>query len=101
MGFCLDKSLLKPPSIFFHYLRAHEITNIIRLCEPKYDAEVFTNCGFQHDDLYFEDGAVPSDDVVQKFFEITENAKGAIAVHCNGGCDHLLQKLIVFDESKH
>jgi cell division cycle 14 len=31
------------------------------------------------------DGSTPPDDIVEKFLEIAENEKGAIAIHCKAG----------------
>lgn len=42
----------------------------------------FTNAALSHYDLYFVDGSVPSFDILTRFFEITENNSGAIAIHC-------------------
>lgn len=41
--------------------------------------------GFQHYDLFFIDGSTPSDQIVRKFLDISENCSGAVAVHCKAG----------------
>ena len=41
--------------------------------------------GFKHSDLYFLDGSVPSEEIVQRFMEIGEGEAGAVAVHCKAG----------------
>ena len=61
------------------------ITTVIRLNKPTYDASRFTKNGIKHVDMYFVDGSTPSSDIVDRFLEITENEKGAIAVHCKAG----------------
>ncbi len=58
---------------------------VIRLNKPQYDKQKFVKGGIKHQDLYFPDGSIPSDQIVQKFLEIVENEKGAIAVHCKAG----------------
>ena len=60
------------------------MTTIIRLNKKIYDARRFTDAGFDHYDLFFVDGSVPTDSILQRFLEICENAEGAIAVHCKG-----------------
>ncbi|KAG8278693.1 hypothetical protein J6590_014246 [Homalodisca vitripennis] len=45
----------------------------------------FSNAGVAHYELYFVDGSVPSHEIVTRFFDITENASGAVAVHCKAG----------------
>lgn len=36
-------------------------------------------------DLYFTDGSTPSDEIIDKFLEVAEKQKNAIAVHCKAG----------------
>ena len=58
------------------------VSLVIRLNKKSYEASRFTKNGIKHLDLYFLDGSVPSDDIVEKFIEACENEKGKIAVHC-------------------
>lgn len=60
------------------------MTTIVRLNKKSYDARQFTAHGFEHRELFFIDGSVPSDLIVNRFIRITEAAKGAVAVHCKG-----------------
>ena len=60
------------------------MTAIVRLNKKIYDARRFTDAGFDHFDLFFIDGSVPSDSIVRQFLELSENQDGAIAVHCKG-----------------
>ena len=41
--------------------------------------------GIKHLDLYFIDGSIPPDDIVDKWFQEAEAVKGAIAIHCKAG----------------
>ncbi len=72
-----------------------------------YDRQKFLNQGIHHEDLYFNDGSVPSNDIIQRFLDLVESkfqatnmlsggdggsglgnhqgAGGAIAVHCKAG----------------
>lgn len=79
------------PEYYFSYFKSNNITNVIRLNRKSYDANRFIDSGFQHNDLYFLDGSTPSNLILDKFFRITESAKGAIAVHCKGKDDTLLK----------
>jgi len=45
---------------------------VIRLNESKYDAIHFTKNKIAHNDLFFVDGSTPPDEIVSKFFKITE-----------------------------
>jgi cell division cycle 14 len=36
-------------------------------------------------DLYFVDGSTPSDEIIDKFLEVVESQKGAVAIHCKAG----------------
>lgn len=77
---------LHAPESYFSYFRKHNVTTIVRLNKKIYDARRFIDNGFDHHDLFFVDGSTPSDDIMHQFLDICENSKGAIAVHCKGGC---------------
>ena len=72
------------PEYYFRYFRKHNVTNVIRLNKRRYDSSRFVNAGFQHQNLFFLDGSTPSDSILEQFLQISQNAKGAIAVHCKG-----------------
>jgi cell division cycle 14 len=76
---------LHAPEAYFPYFRKHNVTTIVRLNKKIYDARRFTDAGFDHFDLFFIDGSCPNDSILQRFLEIAETAKGAIAVHCKAG----------------
>lgn len=42
----------------------------------------FNNAGIVHYDLFFPDGSCPPRHILQKFLQISEDAEGAMAVHC-------------------
>ncbi|XP_037757630.1 dual specificity protein phosphatase CDC14B isoform X4 [Chelonia mydas] len=73
------------PEAYFPYFRRHKVTTIIRLNKKMYDAKRFSDAGFEHYDLFFADGSIPSDTIVKTFLNICENAEGVIAVHCKAG----------------
>ncbi|CAH0403552.1 unnamed protein product [Chilo suppressalis] len=76
---------LHSPEHYHQYFRTHNVTTIVRLNKKSYDARQFTSHGFEHRELFFVDGSVPSELIVNRFIRISEIAKGAVAVHCKAG----------------
>ncbi|KAI5645949.1 dual specificity phosphatase, catalytic domain-containing protein [Phthorimaea operculella] len=76
---------LHSPEHYHEYFRRHNVTTIVRLNKKSYDARQFTSHGFEHRELFFVDGSVPTDLIVNRFIRISEAAKGAVAVHCKAG----------------
>ncbi|XP_007498001.1 dual specificity protein phosphatase CDC14B isoform X4 [Monodelphis domestica] len=73
------------PEAYVPYFKRHNVTTIIRLNKKAYDARRFTDAGFDHHELFFADGSIPSDAIVKEFLNICENAEGVVAVHCKAG----------------
>ncbi|XP_074057534.1 dual specificity protein phosphatase CDC14B isoform X3 [Macrotis lagotis] len=73
------------PEAYIPYFKRNNVTTIIRLNKKAYDARRFTEAGFDHHELFFADGSIPSDTIVKEFLNICENAEGVIAVHCKAG----------------
>jgi len=67
------------------YIRRSNVRTVVRLNSKLYDAARFTAAGLAHHDLFFADGATPSDDIVRQFLSICEKSDGAVAVHCKAG----------------
>lgn len=61
------------------------INTIIRTTIPEYDKKDFEEQGIAVYDLYFVDGGVPSKEILESFYDIVDNADGAVAVHCKAG----------------
>lgn len=76
---------LHSPEHYHEYFKKYNVTTIVRLNKKSYDARQFTSHGFEHRELFFVDGSVPSDLIVNRFIRICEAAKGAVAVHCKAG----------------
>ena len=53
------------PKVYFRYFKHHNISCIIRCNKEWYDPKKFTDAGFDHKDLLFDDGSTPSDSIVQ------------------------------------
>ncbi|KYB24827.1 Dual specificity protein phosphatase CDC14A-like Protein [Tribolium castaneum] len=82
----IDKGYpIHSPETYFAYFRRHNVTTVIRLNKKAYDSNRFVQAGFDHKDLFFIDGGIPNDRILNKFISICENAKGVIAVHCKAG----------------
>lgn len=60
------------------------VTSVVRLNQKTYEAARFKNNGIKHFDLYFLDGSVPSEEIIQKFLSICES-ETKIGVHCKAG----------------
>jgi len=73
------------PDFYIPIWRKFKVTTVIRLNKKCYDKRIFTKAGFEHHDLYFVDGTTPSDQIIARFIDICENAKGVLAVHCKAG----------------
>jgi len=73
------------PETYFEYFAANNITGIVRFNNKVYDRKKFVDAGFNHYDMYFPDGSNPPESILKRFLEVTENEKGALAVHCKAG----------------
>ncbi|XP_057299661.1 dual specificity protein phosphatase CDC14A-like [Hydractinia symbiolongicarpus] len=83
---CIENGYpLHSPESYFSYFRKHNVTAVIRLNKKLYDAKRFTDGNFDHYDLFFIDGSIPSDAIVRRFLTIVEKTNGAVAVHCKAG----------------
>lgn len=76
---------LHAPESYFNYFRKHNVKAIVRLNKKIYDAKRFVESGFEHHELFFVDGGVPTDAIVKRFLDISEQCNGAVAVHCKAG----------------
>ena len=73
------------PDDYTPYFLRKNVTLVVRLNKKYYDAKRFTNHGINHIDLYFIDGSNPPDHILNKFLQVSEETRGAIAVHCKAG----------------
>lgn len=73
------------PDDYVSYFKRKNVTLVVRLNKPYYDAKKFTNHGIDHMDLYFLDGSNPPDHILAKFISRCEETPGAVAVHCKAG----------------
>ena len=61
------------------------VTCVVRFNNKCYNKSIFVDAGIRHVDLFYEDGGNPTPAIMQKFIQISEREKGAIAVHCKAG----------------
>ena len=73
------------PSYYIDIFRELGVSTVVRLNEAQYDRTVFTKAGFQHFDLFFNEGTTPAYDIVDRFHRIADTATGVVAVHCKSG----------------
>ncbi|XP_012252366.2 dual specificity protein phosphatase CDC14C-like isoform X2 [Athalia rosae] len=76
---------LHAPESYFAYFRRTNVSTIVRLNKKIYEASRFIEAGFDHKELFFIDGSTPTDSIMRQFLKISENAPGAVAVHCKAG----------------
>lgn len=53
--------------------------------EAKYDKNKFIENDIEHSDLFFIDGSVPPQSIVDDFLDVAEAEPGAMAIHCKAG----------------
>jgi len=73
------------PETYFEYFRKKNVTGVVRFNNKVYDRKKFLDAQFNHYDLYFADGANPTDAILKRFLEIVESEPGSLAVHCKAG----------------
>ncbi|KAF0047438.1 hypothetical protein F2P81_001071 [Scophthalmus maximus] len=76
---------LHAPEAYFAYFCQNNIRAVVRLNRKLYDSRRFENAGFDHHDLFFLDGTLPSDLIMRRFLHVCESTEGAVAVHCKAG----------------
>lgn len=59
------------PSDYVPIFKKFDVGLVIRLNTKTYEASGFTKEGIKHTDMYFTDGTTPSQDIVEKFLEVT------------------------------
>ncbi|KAI9511288.1 tyrosine protein phosphatase [Russula earlei] len=84
----LQRKLPMPFQNCLEYFEQHNVKIVIRLNNPLYDRHTFLERGINHLELYFDDGTNPSDEIVRRFIDISDeiiHAGGVVAVHCKAG----------------
>ncbi|KAI0921908.1 hypothetical protein AcW2_006750 [Taiwanofungus camphoratus] len=84
----LQRKLPTPFLNCLDYFEKHNIKLVVRLNNPLYDRQVFLERDINHCELYFDDGTNPTDEIVRKFIDMSDEvieAGGVVAVHCKAG----------------
>ncbi|KAG9014961.1 cell division control protein 14 [Tulasnella sp. JGI-2019a] len=84
----LQKKLPTPFLNCLEYFNERGIKSVVRLNNPLYDKNTFIEKGFEHIELYFDDGTNPTDEIVRKFLDLSDKtieSGGVVAVHCKAG----------------
>ncbi|KAH8115266.1 hypothetical protein DFH11DRAFT_1588285 [Phellopilus nigrolimitatus] len=66
------------------YFEGHGVKLVVRLNNVLYDRQHFIDHGTRHEEMYFDDGTNPTDEIVRKFINLADEvveAGGAIAIH--------------------
>eukprot|EP00042_Codosiga_hollandica_P035871 m.269339 g.269339 ORF g.269339 m.269339 type:complete len:163 (-) comp54736_c0_seq1:376-864(-) len=70
-------------------LKEYGVNHLVRVCEPSYSVDLIKGAKIVVHELAFEDGDPPSDDIIERWFEVNKDAfaqqGGCIAVHCVAG----------------
>ena len=72
------------PESYHGHFKESGVTSIVRLNKRQYDSTKFTRAGFRHNDLIFNDGSCPPDNIRDAFLKIAVE-EPTIAVHCKAG----------------
>jgi cell division cycle 14 len=79
-----DGTVVNHPTDLIKPFKEMRVTRIVRLNDRLYDERVFIRAGFQHCDIPYPDGAIPSAKVVEEFLRVFGHV-GVIALHCQAG----------------
>lgn len=76
--------------IYIQELKKHNVTAVVRVCEPTYKIDELIAQNIEVIDLVFDDGTSPSKEIIEEWFKIlrknfTENPRCCVAVHCIAG----------------
>lgn len=74
-----------PPSRYFDLFAKFGVTAVVRLNSEQYPAKAFRDAGFNHYDIIYDDCTNPDQAVIDAWWEVCRQEKGAIAVHCKAG----------------
>ncbi|CDO74084.1 hypothetical protein BN946_scf185043.g134 [Trametes cinnabarina] len=84
----LQRKLPTPFQNCLDYFERQNVKLVVRLNNPLYDAQLFRERGINHVGLYFDDGTNPTDEIVRKFIDMSDEvieSGGVVAVHCKAG----------------
>lgn len=76
--------------LYIQELQRHNVTAVVRVCEPSYKTDELKNVNIEVYDLMYEDGTFPPNEIVEEWFRVlkkqfNEHPDGCVAVHCVAG----------------
>lgn len=76
--------------VYIQELKKHNVTAVVRVCQPSYKVEELHNEGIEVFDLMYEDGTFPPNEIVDEWFKVLkkqfhDNPNACVAVHCVAG----------------
>ncbi|KAF5306045.1 hypothetical protein FQR65_LT00760 [Abscondita terminalis] len=77
-------------STYIQELKKHNVSAVVRVCEPSYKIDDLNSLGIEVVDLVYDDGTFPPGEVVDEWFKLlknqfNENPDACVAVHCVSG----------------
>lgn len=84
----LQRKLPTPFLNCLDYFEKRGVKLVVRLNTELYDKQLFLDRGIGHQELYFDDGTNPTDEIVRAFIDMSDTvveSGGVIAVHCKAG----------------
>ncbi|KAF9247136.1 tyrosine protein phosphatase [Melanogaster broomeanus] len=84
----LQRKLPMPFCNCLDYFEKRGVKLVVRLNTELYDKQLFLDRGINHQELYFDDGTNPTDEIVRTFIDLSDSiveSGGVIAVHCKAG----------------
>nr|CAI5848001.1 unnamed protein product [Callosobruchus analis] len=75
---------------YIQELKKHNVTCVVRVCEPSYKTDELTKDNIEVHDLGYDDGTFPPHKIVEEWFKVlkkqfNENPDCCVAVHCVAG----------------
>ncbi|XP_033640205.1 protein tyrosine phosphatase type IVA 1-like [Asterias rubens] len=75
---------------FIKELKKRDIIEVVRVCNPTYETKLLEDEGIEVLDWAFDDGGVPSNDIIDKWLDVlkkrfTDTPGSCVAVHCVAG----------------
>lgn len=80
----LKRKLPTPFMNCLEYFEQRNIKIVVRLNNELYDRNTFLERGINHLELYFDDGTNPTDEIVRRFIDVSDeviSGGGVVAVH--------------------
>lgn len=80
--------------IYIKEMRKHQVTEVVRVCEPTYEGDELNDAGINLHDMEYKDGTSPSKELIDRWLQLVYGTffssgggsdTSSIAVHCVAG----------------